>query len=138
MKKTTEKKVCEKKSKKTNKLKKRININANFTVIAILLIIIFAVCITPVTFQNDTYYTIKIGELIKNNGIDMIDHFSWHENLSYTYPHWLYDFCTYLVYSLAGFKGIYITTCILSAILGTSIFLVNSKLTKNNILLYSS
>lgn len=131
MKKTTEKKVCEKKSKKTNKLKKRININANFTVIAILLIIIFAVCITPVTFQNDTYYTIKIGELIKNNGIDMIDHFSWHENLSYTYPHWLYDFCTYLVYSLAGFKGIYITTCILSAILGTSIFLVNSKLTKN-------
>ena len=131
MKKTTEKKVCEKKSKKTNKLKKRININANFTVIAILLIIIFAVCITPVTLQNDTYYTIKIGELIKNNGIDMIDHFSWHENLSYTYPHWLYDFCTYLVYSLAGFKGIYITTCILSAILGTSIFLVNSKLTKN-------
>ena len=131
MKKTTEKKVCEKKSKKTNKLKKRININANFTVIAILLIIIFAVCITPVTLQNDTYYTIKIGELIKNNGIDMIDHFSWHENLSYTYPQWLYDFCTYLVYSLAGFKGIYITTCILSAILGTSIFLVNSKLTKN-------
>ena len=60
MKKTTEKKVCEKKSKKTNKLKKRINMNANFTVIAILLIIIFAVCITPVTFQNDTYYTIKI------------------------------------------------------------------------------
>ena len=131
MKKTREKKECEKKLKKTNKLKKHININVNFTVIAILLIIIFAVCITPVTFQNDTYYTIKIGELIKNNGIDTMDHFSWHENLNYTYPHWLYDFCTYLIYSLAGFKGIYITTCALSAILGTSIFLVNSKLTKN-------
>ena len=131
MKKTTEKKVCEKKSKKTNKLKKRININANFTVIAILLIIIFAVCITPVTFQNDTYYTIKIGELIKNNGIDMMDHFSWHENLSYTYPHWLYDLCTYLVYAIGGFKGIYIATCILSAILGISLFVVNLKLTKS-------
>ena len=89
------------------------------------------ISITPVTFQNDTYYTIKIGELIKNNGIDMMDHFSWHEDLSYTYPHWLYDLCTYLVYSIAGFKSVYILTCILSMILGISIFLVNSKLTKN-------
>ena len=60
-----------------------------------------------------------------------MDHFSWHEDLSYTYPHWLYDLCTYLVYSIAGFKSVYILTCILSAILGISIFLVNSKLTKN-------
>ena len=120
-----------KKNKLKNIMKKDININVNFTIVAIILIAILCVCITPVTFQNDTYYTIKIGELIKNNGIDMIDHFSWHENLSYTYPHWLYDLCTYLIYSLSGFKGIYIITCILSAILGISIFLVNSKLTKN-------
>lgn len=111
--------------------KKEVNINVNFTVVAIVLIAIFCICITPVTFQNDTYYTIKIGELIKNNGIDMMDHFSWHENLSYTYPHWLYDLCTYLIYAVGGFKGIYITTCALSVILGVSIFLVNSKLTKN-------
>lgn len=126
-----------KEEKEKNKFKKlmkkeiNINININFTIVAVILIAIFCVCITPVTFQNDTYYTIKIGELIKNNGIDMIDHFSWHENLSYTYPHWLYDLCTYLVYSIAGFKGIYVLTCILSAILGISIFLVNSKLTKS-------
>ena len=124
-----------KKEKKQNRLKKlmskEINVNVNFTIVAIVLIAIFCVCITPVTFQNDTFYTIKIGEYIKNYGIDMMDHFSWHENLSYTYPHWLYDLCTYLIYSLAGFKGIYILTCILSVILGISIFLVNSKLTKN-------
>lgn len=117
-------------SKSKSKLKKHINININFTVVAIVLIVIFCICITPVTFQNDTYYTIKIGELINNNGIDMMDHFSWHENLSYTYPHWLYDLCTYLIYAVGGFKGVYIATCILSAILGVSIFLVNSKLTK--------
>ena len=124
-----------KKEKEQSKLKeimnKQINVNVNFTIIAIILIAIFCICITPVTLQNDTFYTIKIGELIKNNGIDMMDHFSWHENLSYTYPHWLYDFCTYLVYSIAGFKGIYITTCILSVALGISIFYVVSKLTKN-------
>lgn len=112
-------------------MKKEININVNFTIVAIILIATLCICITPVTFQNDTYYTIKIGELIKNSGIDMMDHFSWHENLNYTYPHWLYDLCTYLIYSVAGFRGIYITTCILSVILGISIFLVNSKLTKN-------
>ena len=113
------------------KLKEKININVNFVVVAIVLIAIFCIAVTPVTFQNDTYYTIKIGELIKNNGIDMMDHFSWHENLSYTYPHWLYDLCTYLVYAIGGFKGIYIATCILSAILGISLFVVNLKLTKS-------
>lgn len=116
---------------KNEKLKKHINININFTIVAIVLIAIFCICVTPITLQNDTYYTIKIGELIKNNGIDMMDHFSWHENLSYTYPHWLYDLCTYFIYAIGGFKGIYIITCALSVILGISMFLVNSKLTKN-------
>ena len=102
----------------------------NFTILAIILIAVFCLAITPITFQNDTYYTIKIGEYIKNFGIDMMDHFSWHENLNYTYPHWLYDLLTYLIYSVFDFKGIYITTCILSVVLGLSIFYVNSKLTK--------
>lgn len=117
-------------SKVKNLVKKEININVNFTIVAIIFIAIFCICITPVTFQNDTFYTIKIGEYIKNNGIDMMDHFSWHENLSYTYPHWLYDLCTYLVYALGGFREIYILTCILSVVLGLSIFFVNVKLTK--------
>ena len=123
-------------AKSTNKtkqteLKKRKKFNINFTIVAIILIAIFGICITPKTLQNDTFYTVKIGELIKNNGIDMMDHFSWHENLSYTYPHWLYDFCTYLIYAISGFKGIYIVTCILSALLGISVFIVNSKTTKS-------
>ena len=123
-------------AKSTNKtkqteLKKRKKFNINFTIVAIILIAIFGICITPKTLQNDTFYTVKIGELIKNNGIDMMDHFSWHENLSYTYPHWLYDFCTYLIYAISGFKGIYIVTCILSALLGISVFFVNSKTTKS-------
>lgn len=126
----------ENKEKSTNKtkqteLKKRKKFNINFTIVAIILIAIFCVCITPRTLQNDTFYSIKIGELIKNNGIDMMDHFSWHENLSYTYPHWLYDFLTYFIYLIAGFKSIYIVTCILSALLGISVFFVNSKTTKS-------
>ena len=124
-------KIKKQKENKTKNEKLKKNININFTIVAIVLIAIFCICVTPITLQNDTYYTIKIGELIKNNGIDMMDHFSWHENLSYTYPHWLYDLCTYFIYAIGGFKGIYIITCALSVILGISIFLVNSKLTKN-------
>lgn len=116
--------------------KKKINIPKviRFMIIAILSIIIFSIAITPVTLQNDTFYTIKIGEHIKNYGIDMKDPFSWHEGLLYTYPHWLYDLITYYIYSIFGMQGIYITTCILSCILGISLFLVAEKLTKNKVI----
>lgn len=107
------------------------SLQVNFYIVVVILMAIFCIAITPITFQNDTYYTIKIGEYISNFGIDMMDHFSWHENLGYTYPHWLYDLLTYFVYSVGGFKGIYVITCVLSVILGLSIFFVNFKLTKN-------
>ena len=38
--------------------------NKKFEIIAIILIILFAISISPKTLQNDTFYTIKIGELI--------------------------------------------------------------------------
>ena len=128
-----ENKKLKSKNKLKNILKKQIDFNVNFTVVAIVLIVIFCICITPVTFQNDTYYTIKIGELIKTNGIDMMDHFSWHENVSYTYPHWLYDLLTYKVYSMFGFVGIYVATVILACVLGITIYKVNCKISKSNI-----
>ena len=104
-----------------------------FTIMAVILIAIFCFAISPVTLQNDTFYTIKIGEHILQNGIDMKDPFSWHENLQYTYPHWLYDVVIYLVYSIGGQVGIYISTIVLSIALGLTMYLVNTKLTKNNL-----
>lgn len=104
-----------------------------FTIMAIVLIAIFCFSIAPVTLQNDTFYTIKIGEHILQNGIDMKDPFSWHENLEYTYPHWLYDVGIYLIYNIGGQLGIYISTIVLSIILGITMYLVNTKLTKNKL-----
>lgn len=109
-------------------------ISLKLTILAIILIAIFSIAITPVTFQNDTYYTIKVGEHIAEYGIDMQDPFSWHEDLAYTYPHWLYDLITYMIYSAFGLVGIYITTCALSVLLGISIFWVNKKLVKNEVI----
>ena len=106
-----------------------------FEIIAIVLISIFCICVAQKTLQNDTFYTIKIGEhIIENKGIDMKDPFSWHQDLQYTYPHWLYDVIIYLIYSVGGMTGIYISTCIFSVILGITIYKTNSKLVKNKVI----
>ena len=112
------------------------------SIILIILIVLFCITITPITMQNDTYYSIAIGEHILQNGIDMQDPFSWHENLPYTYPHWGYDVATYLVYSIGqtfsteigGYVAIYIATATLSAILGVAIFKINKKIAKNTLI----
>lgn len=77
--------------------------NRIFNIVVIVSIILFAIAISPKSLQNDTFYTIKIGEYIMQNGIfDLTqDTFSWHE-LPYTYPHWLYDFGMYLIYHVGG------------------------------------
>ena len=105
-----------------------------FCIVAMLLIAIFAFSISPKQMQNDIFYTIKIGELIRKNGIDGIDHFSWHEGLPYTYPHWLYDVGMSFIYNAGGFEAIYISTIVLSILLGICVFFTNSKLTKNRLL----
>lgn len=110
-----------------------------FNILAIFVIIIFSFALTPKTLQNDTYYTIAIGEHIIENGIDMQDPFSWHEDLPYTYPHWAYDVGTYLVYELGenigigGFTAIYIATVIIAVALGILIYYALNKVCKNQL-----
>lgn len=105
-----------------------------FIIMAIILIILFAISISPKALQNDTFYTVTIGKQIAEKGIDMQDHYSWHEGLPYTYPHWLYDLGMYQIYNLGGWTGIYISTCVLTSILGLCIFYANSKLSKNTLI----
>lgn len=112
--------------------------NIAFHLLAIVCIVLFCLAITPITLQNDTYYTIKIGEYIAQNGIANLangtDPFSWHEGLPYTFPHWLYDFGIYKIYQAGGFDGIYISTLVLSCILGVAVYFVNERLSKNKVL----
>ena len=113
-----------------------------FNVLAVIAILLFCFAITPKTLQNDTYYTIKIREHIMENGIDMKDPFSWHENLPYTYPHWAYDVATYQIFNfgenigIGGFNAIYIATVILAMILGVLLYFVASKLCKNQLIAF--
>ena len=102
----------------------------NFNIVAIVCIIVFCGVLAPITLQNDRFYTIRIGEHILENGIDMHDPFSIHD-IPYTYPHWLYDVGIYLIYKVGGMLGIYISTIVLSCILGLTIYYANKKITKN-------
>ena len=134
-------KNSEEKKQGINKIKK-------FNIIAIICIVIFCITLSQKTLQNDTFYTIKLGEhIIETKSIDMKDPFSIHEGLSYTYPHWLYDTGIYLVYNLGsniasnldlnaengGLTAIYISTIFLATILGLLIYCSNIKISKNHI-----
>ena len=106
-------------------------------IIIAILIALFSFSVAPKTLQNDTFYTVSIGNLIMENGIDMKDHFSWHKDLPYTYPHWLYDVFMSIIYNIGSWKGIYLSVCIMSIILGFSIYIVNKKLNKNQLISFA-
>ena len=61
----------------------KINTKPKFNIIIILMITLFAIATIPRTFQEDTYYMIKVGEYISNNGMQVIENriepFSWLE-----------------------------------------------------------
>ena len=104
-----------------------------FMIMAIVCIIIFGTAMAPISLQNDTFYTIKIGQYIMENGISQYDPFSWHQNLPYTFPHWAYDVGMACIYNIGGMFGIYLSTVGLTTILAVVWFLVNCKLTKNKL-----
>lgn len=86
-------------------------------------LVIFAISLSPRNLQNDTFYTIKCGEYIFNNGIFHLtsDPFSWLD-LPYCFPHWLYDLMMYVIYAKFGFDGIYISTIVFASIFGLALY----------------
>lgn len=98
-----EEELIKSKTKKVKKERSEKIDNILFDIILFICIVVLSIGICPKTMQNDTYYTIKCGEYIFQNGIFDIneDPFSWHD-LSYTWPHWLYDLCMYIFYAMCG------------------------------------
>ncbi len=106
------------------------NNKKSLIIVSILIILMICAAFTSRNFQNDTFYTIKVGESIVKNGIDMKDHFSIHK-LTYTYPHWLYDVITYKLYKIGGFQGLYQITILIFMIIGITFYLLNIKKNKS-------
>ena len=130
----------------TNDNKEKIK-RIKFDIFAVICILIYCFACSPKRLQNDTFYTIKIGELIaETKTVDMKDHFSWHEDLPYTYPHWLYDLGMYGIFHLgevanigenaenSGMTFIYASTVILTCTLGLLIYFTGKKVSKSQII----
>lgn len=101
-----------------------------FIIASIIMIVMICAAFTVKTFQNDTFYTVKIGESILEHGIDMKDHFSWHE-LDYTYPHWLFDIIIYKLHEFGGLNALYITNILVFIVIGVSFYFINLKQNKS-------
>ncbi len=110
--------------------------NIYFYILVVFSFLIVSYLLAQKVFQNDTFYTIKVGEAIFKHGIDMKDHFSFIPDLAYTYPHWLFDSFIYILYSLGGFNFIYFSTIILGFILLITIYIFALKLGNNKYVSY--
>ena len=100
------------------------------------ILVFFAfVCIVAIVvkkeLQNDTFYYIKVGEIISKYGVDMKDHFSFIPNLRYTYPHALFDLLLYFIYYFFNFDGIYIFVLLSSLILAYIMYFTTDDLIKD-------
>ena len=102
--------------------------------LSIFSIILLCISLTTKALQNDTFYIIKVGGDILKNGVDLVDHYSWIANLSYTYPHWLYDVIWNYIYSNFDYLGIYISSMILFIFLVFTIYIINLKINRNELM----
>lgn len=108
-------------------------------IVIIALILIESFLVLKKELQNDTFYSIKVGDYLIHNGISSlnIDKLSWHKNLSYCNPHWLNDVAIYLSYAIGGLSGIgnyvgvYLLTLIETFALAILIFYISYKESKN-------
>lgn len=96
--------------------------------IIILMFVIFIVVISPRKMQNDTFWSIKVGEKIVNEGIFGLDNFSIHEGLYYIAHHFLTDVLIYVIYSFAGFNGLYILEVVLALIMAGMLYILNKEI----------
>ncbi len=95
-----------------------------------LFLIFLCICLTPHPLQNDTFYLVKIGNHIINSGIDLKDHYTWVADLTYTYPHFLFNILCYAFYALLDWNGLYILSIILFSFFACSLFFILKYETK--------
>lgn len=103
--------------------------------ILIFTLFFFTASLVNKTMQNDTFFYIPIGERIaKTYSIDGLDHWSFHENLRFTYPGWVCNLTMYFLYNSFGFSGIYIFVMIMAGLIAI-VFFANLLKGKNNLII---
>lgn len=99
--------------------------------IYILLIVFVMIAIVPKVFQNDTFFTIAIGENTLKNGLTDQEVLTYHEDLKF--PHsGVFDVLVTLIYNKFGFFGIYFGVILISICQGILYYYILLKMTKSS------
>jgi len=114
-----------------------INKNKFKYILLILIMLIYILAMSPVSFQNDVFFDIKVGEKYVNEGVSILDDFSIHENLKYVSHHFFVSIITFLVNNYFGFNGIYVLEIILACILALLFYRANKIYIKNKKIAYA-
>lgn len=108
--------------------------NTIIHLIQIFLIVLFISSIVTKDFQNDTFFTIAIGERILEYGVETEEKLVWHENLEFTNSRWLFDTIIAIINNYFGYLGIYVFVILVSSAIGILYyFIINSIIKKKNI-----
>lgn len=98
--------------------------------------LLYIICISRISLQNDTLFDIKMGEEYLKKGVVLEDTFSIHQGLKYVSHHFVVNIITYIVYNNFNFIGLYILEIILATILAVLFFIANRKFLKTKVLAY--
>lgn len=102
-------------------------------VFPIILIIFFIIGIVPKEFQNDTFFTIAIGEEIFKGESGDVNSLVWHDNIEFVHSGY-FDQIIYYLYNNWGFFGIYFFVIILSSILALIYYNIINSICNNRII----
>lgn len=105
-------------------------------IVAVLILLIYIICIVPKFFQNDTLFDIKLGEKFILKDLSTLDDFSIHKNLEYTPQHFAQNILTFLIYKYLGFLGLYILCLVLTTILSILLYKTNILFLKSKKISY--
>ena len=89
-------------------------------------------------FQNDTFFTIVIGERVLENGIETEEKLVWHEGLEYTNSRWLFDSIIAIINNFFDYTGIYIFVMIMASFSGVFWYFIINKITNKKMISFIS
>ena len=107
-------------------------------IICILILCIFAISCVEKTFQNDTFFTIALGERTVKYGIEEYDQLVWHDNLKFIHLRWLFDVVIYSLNNAFGFDGIYVFVIVIAVLQGLMYYAIMNSFTKNKLFSFFS
>jgi len=106
-------------------------------IVNILLIIVFVILLCPKSMQNDTFWSIKVGQELVEEGIKNVDDWSIHSDLKYVAHHFLTDVTIYFAYNIGDFFALYVLEIVLSLIIAGLFYIANKQITNNSKLAYA-